>query len=319
MNHHRFPKVVEYAQALLDRNPSDAGVTGLLGDALMEMGQYEKAESAYRRLLDLRGDLSSFNRYGWHRFVTGKTEEALDWMARAVASGSREPENAAWCLVEFGDMLFKTGQSAGAEQAYQQALAKFPGYHRAHAALGRLLAAKGDSRGAIEHFQKAQASVPFPEYAGMLDLLYRAVGDVQKADLQRAQVDAIDKIGQANGEKANRTLALIYAASDRKLDRALELVEGEFEVRDDVYTRDALAWVLFKTGKIDAALEASRKAISLGTPEPSFYFHAGMIDLAAGRKEDAITHLSRALELNANFDWLESRMAREHLDKLQSP
>jgi tetratricopeptide (TPR) repeat protein len=316
MNHHRFPKVVEYAQVLLERNPSDSGVTALLGDALMEMGQYDKAERAYTRLLDLRGDLISFNRYAWHRFVTGKREEALRWMAQAVASGSDERENEAWCLVEFGDMLFKTGHNDLAEQTYQRALASFQGYHRAHAALGRLLAAKGNIGRAIDHFRKAQATAPFPEYAGMLDLLNRAIGNRQEADRQRAQVDAIDKIGQANGEKANRTLALIYAAGERKLDRALELAKGEVAVRDDVYSHDALAWVLFKSGMIEPALEEITKAIRLGTPEPSFYFHAGMIASAAGRKEDAKRYLSQALALNANFDWLESPIARDKLSTL---
>jgi Tfp pilus assembly protein PilF len=153
----------------------------------------------------------------------------------------------------------------------------------------------------------------------MLDLLYRATGNVAEADRQRSQVDVIDKLAQANGEKANRTLALIYAANNRKLDRALELAKAEFEVRDDVYSHDALAWVLFKTGEIDSALEAIKKAVSLATPEPSFYFHAGMIALAAGKRGEANVYLRRALKLNPNFDWLESQVAREQLAKLQEP
>ena len=316
MNYHRFPKVIGYAESLLERNPSDAGTIGLLGDALMEMGQYDKAGAVFKRLLDLRGDLVSFNRYAWHRFVTGKTEEALGWMAQAVESGSAEPENEAWCLVEFGDMLFKTGRVADAEQAYEKALKKFPGYHRANAALGRLLAAKGQSKPAIERFRQAQAAVPFPEYAGALDLLYRAAGNLQDAGRQRAQVDAIDKIAQASGETANRTLALIFASGDRRLDRALELAKGEFAVRGDIYSHDALAWVLFKSGKIDEAKIEIDRAIAFGTAEPSFYFHAGLIELAAGGREAAKAHLARALALNPNFDWIDAPTARQRLGQL---
>ena len=52
-------------------------------------------------------------------------------------------------------------------------------------------------------------------------------------------------LGRANGEKGNRALALVYADQNRNLDRALELIRGELETRKDVYTYDALSWVLF--------------------------------------------------------------------------
>src|SRR5437016_5897038 len=67
------------------------------------------------------------------------------------------------------------------------------------------------------------------------------------AKRQRELIDFVDKMARANHEKANRSLALVYADQDRNLDRALELAEAELEVRGDVYTYDALAWVLFKT------------------------------------------------------------------------
>ena len=40
MNLHRFPKVADYAETMLANDPSDAATLGVLGDALMEMGQY---------------------------------------------------------------------------------------------------------------------------------------------------------------------------------------------------------------------------------------------------------------------------------------
>jgi tetratricopeptide (TPR) repeat protein len=221
--------------------------------------------------------------------------------------------------VELGEILFKTGQVEASEQAYRRALVVFPGYHRAHAGVGMLLAGKGDLTGAIEHFRTAQAAVPFPEYAGMLEALYRETGNVREADRQRAQIDAIDRLAQATGEKANRTLAIIYADANRRLERALELAKGEFEVRADVYSYDALAWVLFRLGNIEEAIEASAQAIRFGTPEPAFYFHAGMISSAAGQAEHATKYLTRALELNPNFNWTESRVAREQLAKLKRP
>ena len=55
----------------------------------------------------------------------------------------------------------------------------------------------------------------------------------------------LDKVSRATGEKANRNLVLAFADHDIKLDRALELAQGELEFRRDIYSYDALAWALF--------------------------------------------------------------------------
>jgi tetratricopeptide (TPR) repeat protein len=122
----------------------------MLGDSLMEMGQYAAAETAYHRMLELGPNLASYNRMAYHRFVTGQSAEALAWMNMAVEAGSKIPENLAWCLVEFGDMLFKTGHIQQARAAYDRALETLPGYHRAYAALGRFYAATGEYQQAAE-------------------------------------------------------------------------------------------------------------------------------------------------------------------------
>ncbi|HJY08536.1 MAG TPA: tetratricopeptide repeat protein, partial [Bryobacteraceae bacterium] len=110
MQRHEFPQVAERARELLQRNPSDAGTVGLLGDALMEQGKYQEAGNVYKRMVELSPNMSSYNRVAYHRFVTGNTAEALSWMYQAVRAGGDSPEIQAWCLVEFGDLLFKTGR-----------------------------------------------------------------------------------------------------------------------------------------------------------------------------------------------------------------
>lgn len=316
MNHHRFARAVDYAAQLLERNPSDSGVTGLEGDALMEMGKYEEAGRLYSRMLELGGNLFSYNRCAYHRFVTGKTDEALGWMSQAVQAGSPEPENEAWCLVEFGDMLFKTGKIEAAESAYTRSLAKVPGYHRAKAAQGRLIAARGDLKKAIPYFQSAQDAVPFPEYAAALEVLHRMNGNPRDAERQRGLIDAIERLAKAGGEEGNRTLAIIYADQGRRLDRALELAQGELETRGDIYTYDALSWALYKNGKIGEAERASGEALRFETAEPSFYYHAGVIAAASGDRAKAADLLRRALALNPRFDVRDAPAARQALAQL---
>ncbi|MGD0365091.1 MAG: tetratricopeptide repeat protein, partial [Bryobacteraceae bacterium] len=79
---------------------------------------------------------------------------------------------------------------------------------------------------------------------------------------------------------------------------ALDLVQEELKVRNDIYTHDALAWVLFQRKDFVRAEESARVAVALGTPEPTFYYHAGRIAAALGKPDEARKLLSRALELN---------------------
>jgi predicted Zn-dependent protease len=239
-------------------------------------------------------------------------------MSQAVQAGSPSRENKAWCLVEFGDMLFKIGRVADAETAYRQALHAFPGYHRANAALSRLLASAGDYKKAIASMLSAQMAVPLPEYASSLEHLYRRTGEADEARHQQQLIDVMDKLMAPNGETTNRNLALIFADDDRQLDRALELAKAEFAVRGDVYTYDALAWTLFKKKRYREAEEASYKAIAFNTPEPVFFYHAAQIALALGKKGVAQTHLDRVRSLNSKFDFRYTEKLEELMAQMKA-
>ena len=313
MERHHFAQVREYSEELTKIAPDDTWNWGTLGDSLMELGEYDQAGKAYQKMAALNPNQASYNRLAYHRFVTGNAREAIALMTMAVEAPGRAPENTAWCLVEFGNIYFKTGQLDSARQAYTQALSLFDGYHSAHAGLGRVQAALGNTNEAIAHYKRAQASVPLPDYAAALYALYLQSGKSAEAKKQSALIDVVDRLAQATGEKTNRNLALIYADRGEHVDRALDLIHEELKVRQDVYTYDALAWMLYKNKQYSEAQQAAERALKLNTPEPSFYYHAGMIALALGRKTDAARMLHRALELNPKFDPVQAPIAQKSL------
>jgi tetratricopeptide (TPR) repeat protein len=316
LERHNFTKVAEYSRELIASSPEDPWNWGTLGDSLMELGQYDKAAEAYQRMVNMRPDLSSYNRASYYRFVAGDSAGAIEVMKRAISAGSRSMENVAWCDVDLGNMYFKIGQVSDAERAYLSALRAFPGYYPAHAGLGRAYAAQGKIPEAIQSYKRAQSSVPLVEYAGALQDLYALASQPDEARKQAEMVDMIDKMEQASGLNVNRNLAMAYADRDRKLDRALELVERELSGRRDIYTYDALAWALYKNKKFDEAGKAKEKALELGTPEPAFYYHAGMIERALGQTDQARKHLAKALALNARFDPRQAPLAEAALKEI---
>jgi tetratricopeptide (TPR) repeat protein len=316
LERHNFIKVAEYSRALIATTPEDPWNWGTLGDSLMELGQYDKAAEAYQRMVNMRPDLSSYNRASYYRFVAGDAAGAIEVMKRAIGAGSQSAENVAWCWVDLGNMYFKIGQAGDAERAYLSALRAFSGYYPAYAGMGRVYAAQGKIAEAIESYKRAQSSVPLVEYAGALQDLYMLAGKPDEARKQAEMVDMIDKMEQASGLNVNRNLAMAYADRDRKVDRALALVKGELPGRRDIYTYDALAWALYKNKKYEEAGKAKEKALELGTPEPAFYYHAGMIERALGQQDQARKHLEKALALNARFDPRQAPLAEAALKEI---
>ncbi len=299
---HRFQEVIADGRKLLAGRPPDPTVLGLIGDAQMERGDYDAAADIYQQMGDLQPGLASYNRIAFYRFVTGDAPGAIEAMRLAIRAGAGgERENLAWCLTDLGMMLFKTGALAEAEQAFRQALAKFPGYHPAQGGLGRVQAARGEYAAAIQSVLAAQQRAPFPEYAGLLAKLYRKTNQPELALRQLAQLDLTDRLDKAAGEPANRHLALAYADLNHRPARALELARAELAARQDVYTYDALAWALYRQGDLPAAAEAMKKALAQKSPEPSFHLHAAAIQEALGQAEAAAASRRQAEQLNAGY------------------
>jgi tetratricopeptide (TPR) repeat protein len=283
LERHLFAQAAESSRRLLAINPADPWNWGTLGDALIEIGDYDAAADAYQKMVRLRPDLASYNRAAHYRFLVGDVPGAIEIMKKAIEAGSSSAENVAWCMVDLGGVYFKTGQFPLAKQSFSEALRTFKNYHPAYAGLAKVLAETGDLKGAIENYRRAQEITPLPDYAAALYELYQKTGQNAQAAQQIELLETIDRLARANGERANRNLVFAFADHDLKLDRALELALGELEFRKDIYSYDALAWALYKNHRYAEAQLYMEKALRLNTPEPTFRLHAEAIQQAFER------------------------------------
>jgi tetratricopeptide (TPR) repeat protein len=283
LERHEFAKAAESSRRLIQFAPADPWNWGTLGDALTEMGDYNEAADAYQKMVSLRPDLASYNRAAHFHFLYDDAPGAIEIMKKAIDAGSSSPENVAWCLVDLGNIYLKTGQTKLAGETFAGALRMFRGYHPAYAGVAKVQAAAGDLKGAIESYRHAQQITPLPDYAAALYDLYTRAQQPSLAKQQLALLDAIDKVSRATGETANRNLVLAFADLDIKLDRALELAQGELQFRRDIYSYDALARALYKNQRYIEAQEYIQKAMALKTPEPMFRRHAEAISQALER------------------------------------
>jgi tetratricopeptide (TPR) repeat protein len=316
---HRFADALTSAQKALALGSGDRSPQAVVGDAHLEMGEYEKASLAYSKMLALSGPLHPSSRLSYLQFLRGDPPGAVEHMRRAVATaieGNAPPENVAWSRVQLGELFFQMGEVAKADAAYQEALTTYPRYHRALAGLGKVRAVQQKYQDAIELYHKALDVIPLPEYAAALGDVYTRIGRAGDAKRQYQLVEYIGYLNTVNKTIYNRELALFYADHDIMLKEALDLAQKELEVRRDIYTHDVLAWALYKNGKLAEARAAMADALRLGTRDARLFFHAGMIHRGLGDTEKAREYLRRALSTNPHFHVLQAEVAERTLKEL---
>jgi tetratricopeptide (TPR) repeat protein len=322
MGEHRFADALGFAQKALSLGTGDLSPFAIVGDGYADMGDYDKAAVAYSKLtprdmtLSPRAAYARDSRLAYLKFIAGDTEGAIRLMKTAVTEGIEaqlQSENLAWLYYELGEFSTQAGDAASADAAYLAALNTHPGDYRALAALARLRANNGRYAEAIMLYQEAIAVVPMPIFIAELGDLYAKSGNRTEAQKQYALVEYIGLLGHINQVLHNRDLALFYADHDTKLAEALDLAQKELEVRRDVYTWDALAWALYKNGKLEEAAKASEKAMHFGTRDALLLFHAGMIADGLGHREQARNELEKALQINRHFHLIYADIAEKRL------
>jgi tetratricopeptide (TPR) repeat protein len=315
---HEFERSVEWANKALALEPNRPDAYGLIGDAAVEMGDYDKAFEQYQKMLDLRPDISSYSRGAHLLFLTGDLRKATLLMKKAIDSGGPYAENTAWCRAQWALMQFSVGSYISASQMLAEGLQLTPGNYHLLAAMGRVKAAMKEYDAAIDYYKKAEAIVPQHEVVVALGDLYTLQGKTDEAAKQYALVDVIHKLNQANGVIGDMQMAQFFADHDRNLEEALRMAEAEYAVRPNVYVADTLAWCYYKTGRFAEAEKLIAKALSHKTPEAIFLYHQGAILAGAGQDSLARTALYQALSVNPDFHPLAAPVAEQMIHDLGS-
>jgi tetratricopeptide (TPR) repeat protein len=310
---HRFSDARVLAERSTRLNRHSAPAYGILGDALIELGRHDEAFAAFEHMVALKPSLAAYSRISYARELLGKPSEATAAMRLAVRAGSAHVENAAWTLVQLGNLYFDRGRLGPAKRAYRQALFRFPGYVHAEAALARLEAARGEVDRAVELYRSALDKVPLPQYAVGLGDTLQSAGRPAEARKAYALVDVIQRLFEANGVRTDLETALFDLDHDRDLADALSRAREAFRRAPGIDAEDVLAWALYKNGHCREARRHSVAALRLGTRDALKLFHRGLIEVCLGEQAQGRAFIRRSLAVNPHFSLLHTPVAREAL------
>ncbi len=157
--------------------------------------------------------------------------------------------------------------------------------------------------------------IPLPEYAIGLAEAEQAAGKVAAARRDYALVEAETRLLRANGVNADVDLAL-FEADHGDPSQAVKLGRRAWADAPSVRSADAYSWALHKAGRIGPARRFSQRAMRLGSRDPYFLYHAGMIARRAGERGEARRLLARLVAQSPGFNPLYGPRARRALESL---
>jgi tetratricopeptide (TPR) repeat protein len=313
---HDFRSGLELARRAHALSPDLASAYAPLADAQIELGRYSAAARSLNRLVRLKPNLTAYARISYYRELHGDLPGALQAMRLAVSAGAGSPEGEAYVQSLLGKLQSDGGDYGAAARAYREALAIDPGYPVAEVGLAGVEAGSGDFASAIRRYREVVDRLPLPEYAIALGEAEQAAGRDAAARRDYGLVGAEIRLLKANGVNTDVDLAL-FEANHGDPARAVALGRRAWRQAPSVRSADAYSWALYSAGRIAAASRFSSEAMRLGSRDPSFLYHAGMIAKASGRDRRAGDLLGGLLAQSPRFSPLYAPRAQRALEAVR--
>jgi len=309
---HDFSHGLELGLEAARLAPESPRPFAVIADAQIELGRYAAAARTLERMVALKPNLASYSRVSYFRELHGDLAGAAQAMALAVSAGGGSAENTAYVQTLLGTLELARGRIDMARVAYGRALAGLPSYVPAQAGLARIDAASGREAAAIASYKHIVARRPLPEYAIALAETELVAGRTTAARADLDLVRAEGRLLRAAGVNVDVEIAL-FEADHGDPAEAVRLGQRALAAAPSVRSEDALGWALTSAGQPAAGLTHARRALRLGSADPTFLYHAGVAARASGHDELGRRWVTRALEHRAALGPYHALRAEEAL------
>jgi tetratricopeptide (TPR) repeat protein len=279
---HRFVEAGRAAEQLVALDPENALFRVILGEVLLELGEYPRADSLFRPLLPRRHEAAIAPRYARWLELRGRVGEARRLLEAArrelIGRGDAIPtQQLAWYELRLGELALRHGALGEARRYLDAGIALVPDDWRLLAARGRLALAMRDARLAVALGDSSLTRHLDPATLAAVGDGWLALGDTATAE---GYYRAMEAATQAPRGGFHRAWYLALLDRGRRLPEVLAAVREDLVTRKDVYGYDLLAWALFKNGRVTEARAVMTRALAWGTEDPQLHAHAAAIEAA---------------------------------------
>jgi tetratricopeptide (TPR) repeat protein len=265
-------------------------------DVAMELGNYQLARQSLRQLAGKSAFEYLIREAKYKDHAEGNLEEAIFLMEAALAKikdGSNR-DTYCWTKSNLGDMYGHANRFKDAYNCYLEVLAIDPAYY--HCLKGIAWLAFSHDKNTSEAkkiltFLKQQH--PVPDYDLLLAEIAQFENDSRAANRYISQYTEHTKNPLYGGmyNKYNFNLA---ADEFKDYKEALRIAESEIQNRPTPESYQQLAWVYFKKGDLQQALNIANARVDRHCFEPAVLYRIGIIYQAAGNKKKGMEYLEKA-------------------------
>lgn len=263
---HQFQEALLTVKQALEINPHNAQVYGILVDAYVELGDYEKAIQMADKMVMIRPDLRSYARISYLREIHGDMEGAIEAMEMAVLAGIPGSEETAWTQLTLGNLYQEHKEIDKAEQQYLQILAERPDYPFAIAALASIEVERENFAKAEVLLDKALSIIPEVGFTIQKAELYKTLKQDEKAlAIAKSVLPMLEEDTEA-GHNMNLEFANVYANLLNDIDMALVYANKEYTKRPKNIDVNKTLAELYKMNNDAEKAEKHLKASKLKMP-----------------------------------------------------
>jgi tetratricopeptide (TPR) repeat protein len=266
---HQFGNALTTGEAAAKINPYNAQIQGVLVDAHVELGEYDKAVATADKMMALRPDIRSYARVSYLREIHGEVKGAMEALQLAIDAGAPQSEEKCWAMLTFGNLLMEYGKPKEAEKVYEAILQERPNYPFALAALGRLEAKKGNTDKAEAFYKTAIAAIPEVSFYVELAKLYQKNGKKDAAQALLPQITAMMEDDAKHGHVMDLEYAEVYGELASDWATAQKYAQLEYAKRpNNIDVNRALAKIAFHLNDTKAAAKYLAAAARTHSKKP---------------------------------------------------
>lgn len=297
ISQHKFKEALELLLTAESNGDKLNGTQKMLFDVHLELGNYGLA----KKYLDAITDDTDFDylirvaKWSDHR---GNLDAAISYLEKAKekAEFSNSPSSKQWIYTNLADFYGHAGNIQNAYNHYLKALALFPNDAYAKRGIAWIVYShEKNPDEALRILNTITQTYNAPDYYLLKAEIAEFKGDLTMAKQQKALYKSAVN-NEAYGDMYNAYNVILYADATENLNEALEIAKTEVANRPTPQSYDLLAWVHFKLGQTEHALQIIQNHVIGKTEEPETLFRAAQIYKVNGRLNLAKNFKNELLE-----------------------
>ena len=290
---HNFTDALKTGQDALAINNVNSGIYGVLVDANVELGNYDKAVEMVDKMIQIRPDLRSYSRQSYLREIYGDNTGSKSAMVKAIKNGYPYSEYTCWALKTLGEIYESEGKLDSAAVCYEETMTRRPNYPFGIAGLARIEAKKGNIEKAYNMYDSAIAILPEIGFNIELAQLKKENGKEEEAQKMVGEIETMFTEDIESGHNMNLEYAAFLADFKNDYKKALELAKTELETREkNIDVNKQLAFIYYEMGDMDKAKEHVNIALATNKKDAALICLKGVLNNDVPMIKESFEHNS---------------------------